>query len=89
MSQLHTSTRTNSACSARQELNHTPTVSANVRRRMMQRFDLCPQHTTAKLMLLYENGEHRTVFAFAYWETVHQIAGGDNVSVEELTELGP
>ena len=33
---------------------------------MMQRFDLCPQHTTAKLILLYdENGEHRTVFAFA------------------------
>ena len=56
---------------------------------MMQRFDLCPQHTTAKLMLLYdENGEHRTVFAFAYGEIVHQIAGGDNVSVEGLTESG-
>ena len=56
---------------------------------MMQRFDLCPQHTTPKLMLLYDDdGEQRTVFAFAYGETVHQIAGGDDVSVEGLTESG-
>ena len=34
---------------------------------MMQRFDLGPQHITAKLMLLYEeDGQQRTVFAFAY-----------------------
>ena len=50
---------------------------------MMQRYDLCSQHTTAKFMLLYDkDGEQRTVFAFAYGETVHQIAGGDDVSVE-------
>ena len=56
---------------------------------MMQRFDLCPQHTTAKLILLYdEDGQQRTVFAFAYGETVHQIAGGHDVSVEGLTESG-
>ena len=49
----------------------------------MQRYDLCSQHTTAKFMLLYDkDGEQRTVFAFAYGETVHQIAGGDDVSVE-------
>ena len=56
---------------------------------MTQRYDLCPQHTTAKLMLLYEkDGEQRTVFAFAYGETVHQIAGVDDISVEVLTEAG-
>ena len=56
---------------------------------MMQRFDLCPQRITAKLMLLYdEDGQQRTVFAFAYGETVHQIAGGNDVSVEGLTESG-
>ena len=56
---------------------------------MMQRFDLCPQHTTAKLMLRYDDdGEQRTVFAFAYGETVDQIAGGDDLSVEGLTESG-
>ena len=56
---------------------------------MMERFDLCPQHITAKLMLLYdEDGQQRTVFAFAYRETVHQIAGGNDVSVEGLTESG-
>ena len=33
---------------------------------MMQRFDLCPQHTTAKLILLYdEDGQQRTMFVFA------------------------
>ena len=56
---------------------------------MTQRYDLCPQHTTAKLMLVYEkDGEQRTVFAFAYGETVHQIAGVDDISVEVLTEAG-
>ena len=56
---------------------------------MMQRFDLCPQHIMAKLMLLYDkDGQQRTVFAFAYGETVRQIAGGNNVSVEGLTESG-
>ena len=55
----------------------------------LQRFDLCPQHTTAELMLLYdEDGEQRMVFAFAYRETVHLIARGDDVSVEGLTETG-
>ena len=40
---------------------------------MMQRFDLCPQETTAKFMLLYgEDGEQRKMFAFPYGETVHQ-----------------
>ncbi len=56
---------------------------------MMQRFDLCSQHSMAKLMLLYdEDGQRRTVFAFAYGETIHQIAGGDDVSVEGLIESG-
>ena len=55
----------------------------------MKRFDLCPQHTTAKLMLLYdEDGEQRMVFAFAYGETVDLIARDDDVSVEGLTETG-
>ena len=41
-----------------------------------QKYDLCPQHTTAKLMLLYnKGGEQKTGFAFAYGEIVHQIAG--------------
>ena len=35
-----------------------------------------------------EDGEQRTVFAFSYGETVHQIAGRDDVSVEGLTESG-
>ena len=53
---------------------------------MMQRFDFCPQHITAKLLLLYDkDGQQRMVFALTYGETVHQIAGGD-VSVEGLTE---
>ena len=30
----------------------------------------------------------RTVFAFTYGETVHQIAGDNDVSVEGLTESG-
>ena len=56
---------------------------------MLQRFDLCTQHTTAKLMLLYDkDGVQKTVFAFAYGETVQQISVGDNVSVEGLIEAG-
>lgn len=40
-------------------------------------------------MLLYDDdGQQRTVFAFVYGETVHQIAGGNDVSAEELTESG-
>ena len=55
---------------------------------MMQRLDLCPQHTTAKLMLQYEDeGVHKSVFVFAYGETVEEIAGSD-VSVEVLAESG-
>ena len=57
--------------------------------RMMQRLDLCVQHTTAKLMVLYEDeGVQKTAFAFAYGETVQQIAGDGDVSVEVLTESG-
>ena len=41
---------------------------------MTQRLDLCPPHTTAKLMLMYEDeGVHKTVFAFAYGETVQEM----------------
>jgi len=55
---------------------------------MMQRFDLCKQHTTAKLMLMYDgDGVQRMVSAFAYGDTIHQIADGD-VSVEGLTDSG-
>ena len=56
---------------------------------MMQRFDLCPQHITAKLMLQYdEDGQQRTMFVFAYGEIIHHIAGSDDVSVEGLIESG-
>ena len=56
---------------------------------MTQRYDLCPQHTTAKLMLLYDkDGEPRTTFAFAYGETLCQIAGTDEISVEVITNAG-
>ena len=40
-------------------------------------------------MLLYDKDEvQKTVLAFAYGETVQQIAVGDGVSVEGLTEVG-
>jgi len=56
---------------------------------MMQRFDLCTQHTTAKLMMLYDDdGEQRTLFAFAYRETIRQSGGSNDVSVEGLMESG-
>ena len=56
---------------------------------MMQRIDLCPRHTTAKLMLLYDkDGKQRMVFAFTYGDTVNPIAGSDDISVEVLTEAG-
>ena len=49
---------------------------------MMQSIDLCPRHTTAKLMLLYDKeGKQRMVFAFTYGDTVNQIAGSDDISV--------
>ena len=77
-------------CKARVE-PHTECLGkcSNMDRMMMQRFDLSPQHIMTKLLLLYdEDGQQRTVFAFAYGETVHQIAGGNDVSVEGLTESG-
>ena len=56
---------------------------------MMQRYDLCPEHTTAKLMLLYrKDGVQKTVFAFAYGDTLHKIAGTDDISVEVLATAG-
>ena len=55
---------------------------------MMQRIDLCAEHTTAKLVLLYDDGEKRTVFAFAYGETVRLIGGSNDVLVEGLTNSG-
>lgn len=40
-------------------------------------------------MLLYDDdGQQRTAFAFVYGEMVHQIAGGNDVSAEGLTESG-
>ena len=77
-------------CKARVE-PHTDRLGkcSNIDCKMMQRLDLCPQHTRAKLMLQYdEDGVRRMVFAFAYGEIVHQIAGGNDVSVERLTESG-
>ena len=57
--------------------------------RMMQRLDLCVQHTTAKLMVLCEDeGVQKTAFAFTYGETVQKIADDGDVSVEVLTESG-
>ena len=56
---------------------------------MMQRFNLCPQHIMAKLLLLYdEDGQQRMVFAFAYGGTIHQIAGDNDISVEGVTKSG-
>jgi len=54
-------------CKARLE-PHTECLSkcSKMHCMMMQRFDFCPQHITVKLMLLYdEDGQQRTVFAFA------------------------
>ena len=56
---------------------------------MKQRFDRCPQHIATKLMLLNEeDGQQRMAFPFVYGKTVHQIAGGNDVSVKGLTESG-
>ena len=75
-------------CKARVE-PHTERLGKCSKCMMMQRFDICTQHTTVKLMLLYDDdGEKRTVFAFAYGETVCQIGGSNDVSVEELMESG-
>ena len=50
-----------------------------------QKDDLCPHHTTAKLLFLYnKGGEQKTGFAFAYGEIVHQIAGTDFFSCRVL-----
>ena len=57
--------------------------------RLPDNTELCPQHSTAKLMLLYENERvHKPVFAFAYRETVKEIAGCDDVIVEVLAKIG-
>ena len=75
-------------CKARVE-PHTECLGKCSKCMMMQRFDLCTQHTTAKFMLLYDDDrEKRTVFAFAYGETVRQIGGSNDVLVEGLMELG-
>ena len=56
---------------------------------MSQRYDLCPEHTTAKLMLLYkEKSVQKSVFTFGYGEIVREIVGGGDVSVEGLIESG-
>ena len=53
---------------------------------MMQRYDLCGKHTTAKLMLMYEDedgGQQKTLQSYVYGEIVRQIAGVEDVSAEE------
>ena len=78
----------NLSCKARVE-PHTERLGKCSKCMMTQRFDLCTQHMTAKFMLLYDDdGEKRTVFAFAYGETVRQIGGSNDVSVEGLMEPG-
>ena len=43
---------------------------------MTQRLDLCPPHTTAILMLQYEDeGVHKSVFAFAYGGELKKLLG--------------
>ena len=75
-------------CKARLE-PHTERLGKCSKYMMMQRIDLCAEHTTAKLMLLYnDDGEKRTVFAFAYVETVRLIGSSNDVSVEGLMDSG-
>ena len=75
-------------CKARVE-PHTKRLGKCSKCMMMQRIDLCAEYTTAKLMLLYnDDGEKRTVFAFAYGETVRLIGGSNDVSVEGLMDSG-
>ena len=57
----------------------------------MQRYDLCVDQTTAKLMLMYEDeGQNEIVQSHAYGEVVHKIAAGvedPDVSAELLLRV--
>ena len=56
---------------------------------MLQRYDLCTEHTSAKLMLMYDDeGERKSVQAYAYGEVVRQIAGCGDLSAEGLLKRG-
>ena len=52
---------------------------------MMQRYNLCGEHTTAKFLLMYDDeGKQNIVQSHAYGEVVYHIAGVDDVSAEVL-----
>ena len=56
---------------------------------MLQRYDLCKEHTAAKLMMMYDDkGERKSVQAYAYGEVVHRIAGCGDLSAEGLLKRG-
>ena len=53
--------------------------------KMMQRYDLCAQHTTAKLLLMYESeGQKKIIQLHAYGEQLHQIAGKEDYLTPEI-----
>ena len=56
---------------------------------MLQRYELCTEHTSAKLMLMYDDdGERRSLQTYAYGDVMHQIAGCGDLSPEGLLKRG-
>ena len=58
---------------------------------MMQRYDLCAEVTTAKLMLVYESdGKHKYIQVTAHGEQLQQIVGkADNLTADLLLKSPP
>ena len=57
---------------------------------MLQRYDLCTENTSAKLMLMYDgkDGERRSIQTYACGEVVCQIAGAGELTQEGLLKRG-
>ena len=75
------------SCKARVEPQTPPLGKCSkVDCQMMQRYDLCAEQTTAKLMLMYEaEGQNKIVHSHAYGNVVKEIAGcAEDVSAELL-----
>ena len=58
--------------------------------KMMQRYDLCTEHTSAKLMLMFDNDDDgkSTLRAYAYGEIVQRMCGSGVLSAEGLLRTG-
>ena len=58
--------------------------------KMLQRFDLCTDHTTAKLMLVHQaDGQNKVIQVHAFGEHLEEIVGEEQSITPELLLKAP